>query len=388
MEYFSSIGAGDMTPEKYRIEMDCLGGSFSLSSGNDYSYFTISGPEENMEKILELAMFKLNNPRHDPQQLKNLVEMLEASKKEAKNDASIWTAALYEYIMYGDSSDYLNHATIKEIKAMKGEELMKLIDNIFLRDGYVTFVGNADPKHVAQLLRDNKLVRDDVTVMPKRVRKPRTFDKGAVYYASNKKFLKSDIDLRIGSSDFDYKADRAACAMFNEYMSGSMAGIFFQEIREMRSLAYSTYGRFSYDRFNRTPSNYYGYVSTQCDKTNDAVFAMRDLMVNFPDRESKFAGAKDYLISTRNSNYLTFRSLPYNYRYLLEEEKIDYDNRHEVTEEIAKMSYEDLKAFHKKYVEGRPMMIFISGNAKKFDLKSLGQYGKVQEVKYKDMIKF
>ena len=388
MSYFYSIGAGDMTPEQYRTEMDCLGGSFSLYSGSDYSYFTLTGPEENMEKILELAMFKLNNPRHDPQQLKNLVEQLEATKKQAKNEADTWTSALYEYILYGDSSEYIDHATIKEIKKMKGEDLVKLIDNIFGRDGYITYVGNKDPKQVAMLLRQNNLVRDEVTVMPKRVRKPRTFDRDAVYYCTNKKFLKSDIDLYIPCGDFDYESYRAASSMFNEYMSGSMAGVFFQEIREMRSLAYSTYGYFSYDRFNRTPSYYYGYVGTQSDKTNDAIDAMRQLMVTFPDREAKFDGARDYLVSVRNSNYLTFRSLPGSYRYMVEEEKIDHDNRAEITNEIANMNYDQLKEFHKKYVEGRPMVIFISGNAKKFDLKALEQYGKVSEVKYKQMIKY
>jgi predicted Zn-dependent peptidase len=167
-----------------------------------------------------------------------------------------------------------------------------------------------------------------------------------------------------------------------------MAGIFFQEIREMRSLAYSTYGHYRYDRFNRIPSNYYGYVSTQCDKTEDAIAAMRDLMITFPDREGKFENAKDYLVSVRNSDYITFRSLPGTFRYLVEEEKTDRDQRCEITDEISRMSYGDIKAFHKKYVEGRPMVIFISGNAKKFDLKALSKYGKVQEVKYKDMIEF
>ena len=388
MTYFSSIGAGDMTPEQYRIEMDCLGGSFWLSSGSDYSYFSLSGPEENLDKILELAIFKLKNPRHDQQQLKNLVDALKATKKETKNDASTWTSALYEYVMYGDSSDYINHATIKEIKKMKGEDIVKLIDNIFGRDGYVTYVGNTDPKRVADLLRKNNLVREEVTVMPKRVHKPRSFTEGAVYYCTNKKFLKSDIDFYIPGSNFDYKADRAICQMFNEYMNGSMAGIFFQEIREMRSLAYSTYGYYSYDRFNRIPSHYYGYVGTQCDKSNDAIDAMSELMVRFPERDGKFDNAKDFLISVRNSNYLTFRSFPGNYRYLVEEEKTYRDERVEVTKEIAALNYEQLRAFHHKYVEGRPLIVFISGNAKKIDLKALEKYGKVQEVKYKDMIKF
>ena len=388
MNYFSNIGAGDMTPEQYRIEMDCLGGSFWMGSGNDYSYFSISGPEENMEKILDLALFKLNNPRHDPQQIKNLVEQLEASKKEAKNDGNTWASALYEYALYGDSSEYINHATIKEIKKMKGEDLRELITNIFGRDGYVTYVGNSDPQKVADLIKQHNLVHSKVTVMPKRVRKPVEYTGNAVYYATNKKFIKSDIELYMPGRNFDYKADRAALAIFNEYMGGSMNGVFFQEIREFRSLGYATDGYFSYERFNRVPTHYFAYLSTQCDKTNEGIEALRDLMVNFPDREEKFTNARDYLISVRNSNYYTFRSFPGNVRYWMEEEKIDHDPRMEVTEEIRKMTYADLKAFHKKYVEGRPVLVFISGNAKKFDLKDLEKYGKVQKVKFDNIVRF
>jgi len=388
MTYFSSIGAGDMTAEQYRIEMDCLGGSFSLSSGNDYSTLEISGPEENMDKIIYLVIEKLRNPRHDQQQLDNLVENLKAMKKEVKNNSSMWTSALYEYVLYGDSSDYINHATIKEIKKMKGEDLMALIDNIFGRDGYITYVGNRDPEEVAMIIHSNALVRDDVTVIQKRVRKPRTFDQGAVYYCTNKKFLKSDINLYMPSSDFDYKNDRAACSMFNEYMGGGMNSVFFQEIREFRSLGYSTYGYFNYDRFNRNPGNYYAYLGTQCDKTNDGIDAMSELMLKFPERKDKFNLSRDYLISVRNSNYVTFRQFPWKYRYMVEEEKTDRDETIDITKEISAMDYMDLVKFHKKYVDGRPLIIFISGNAKKYDLKALEKYGKVHKIKYKDMIKF
>ena len=386
--YFSQLGAGDMTLQQFNIELDRLGGSFWFGTGYDYSYFHIGGPEKNMDKIVDLVMQKLKSPRHDPQQLDNQIEALEATKKAAKNDASTWTNALYEYIVYGDRSEYINHTTIKEMKSLKGTDLMDIINNIYERDGYVTFVGNIDPKQVADMLLNNQFVRDEVKVMPQRVRTPENLTDNAVYYCTNKKFLKSDIDFRIPTTNFDYDKDRAACALFNEYMSGSMAGIFFQEIREFRSLGYSTYGRFHYDRFNRFPAYYYGYLGTQCDKTNDGVAAVRDLMLNFPERKEKFESARDYLISTRNSSYITFRNLPSQVRYWMEVEKVGRDPRIAVTKELSRLSYDNLSEFHKKYVEGRPMLIFITGNAKKFNLKDLSQYGKVQEVKYKDMIKF
>ena len=387
-EYFSQLGAGDMTLQQFNIELDRLGGSFYFSSDYDYSYLHIAGLEKNRDKIIDLVMQKLKDPRHDAQQLDNLVENIEASKRAAKNDASTWTDALYEYVLYGEHSEYIDHTTLKEIKQFKGEDLIDIIQNIYSRDGYITYVGNDEPKEIAIQLHEHGFVRDEVTVMPQRIRKSNTPNENAVFYATNKKFLKSDIDFRIPSSPFDYEKDRAACALFNEYMSGSMAGVFFQEIREFRSLGYSTRGHFGYDRFNRNPAYYYGYLGTQCDKTNDGVAAVRDIMLTFPERKEKFESARDYLISTRNSNYITFRNIPSQIRYWKEVEKVDRDPRIAVTKELSHLTYDDLKAFHKKYVEGRPMSIFITGNAKKYNLKDLSQYGKVQEVKYKDMIKF
>jgi predicted Zn-dependent peptidase len=217
---------------------------------------------------------------------------------------------------------------------------------------------------------------------------PKTMKENAVYYCSNKNYLKSDIDFYMPSVRFDHKKDGAACAMFNECMGGGMNSIFFQEIREFRSLGYSTGGRFSYDILNRRPAYFRGYVGTQCDKTNDAVSAMRELMVTFPERKEKYTFSRDFLVSERNSNYIGFRSIPSQVRYWREVEKVDHDPRAEVTEAIKKMSFDDLMDFHKKYVKGRPMVIMVSGNAKKFNLKDLGQYGKVKQVKYGDMIKF
>ena len=388
VEYFNMLGTGDMTLQDFLTELDCLGGNFNISNGYDYSFINISGPEENMEKILTLAMQKLRSPRHDEQMLKNQVEAIEASKKSAKNDASTWTSALFEYVLYGNRSEYIDHTTLAEMKTLKGEELMEIVNNIFGRDGYVTYVGNSNPRMVIDMIKKEGLVRSDVKVMPQRLRVPDTLTENAVYYCTNKKFLKSDIDFYIPSTRFTYKADRAACAMFNEYMGGGMNSVFFQEIREFRSLGYSTYGYFSYDRFNRRPGYFYGYLGTQCDKTNDGVAAMRDLMVTFPERPEKFDLARDYLVSVRNSSYIGFRSIPGQVRQWHEVEKLELDPRSEVTGEIRSLTYSDLKAFHKKYVEGKPFIVFISGNAKKYDLKALGQYGTVNLVKYEDMIRF
>ena len=393
--YFNNLGVKDsangidLSLQQFNIELDKLGGSFNIGSNYDYTWIDISGMEKNRDKIMDLIHLKFSHPRHDSQQLDNIVDELKASKRASKNEASIWTEALFTYILYGDKSEYIDHTTIEELSDLNGNDLVGILNNIFDRDGYVTYVGTSDPTEIVDQIRKFGLVKNDVTVIDhERTRIPRNFDKDAVYYCTNKKFLKSDIDFRIQSTPFDYENDRAACTMFNEYMSGSMAGVFFQEIREFRSLGYSTYGQFRYNRKNMYPAFYYGYLGTQCDKTNDGVAAVRDIMLIFPDRKEKFESVRDYLVSTRNSNYITFRSLPSQVRYWKEVEKIGHDPRLEITNEIKNMKYDDLRAFHKKYVEGRPMAIFITGNAKKMNMKDLSKYGEIKKVNFEDMIKF
>ena len=387
-DYFNRLGAANLDLQQYNIELDRLGGSFHVSTSYDYTYYTIEGPEDNLDRIMELVMRKLHHPRHDRQQLHNMVDEVQASKEASKNDADTWFSALREYVSYGNQSTFLNHTTLKELKKFDGQELLDLMEQIYKRDGYVTFVGNIAPKEIVEILKRENLVHDKVTTMPQRIRTPQYSATDAVYYTNNKQFLKSDIALIIPSRDVDYRADRAAAAMFNEYMGGGMNSVFFQEIREFRSLGYHTYGYFGYDRFNRYRGFFFGYLGTQCDKTNDGIVAMRELMLQFPERKQKFVPARDYLLSTRNSNYITFRNMPSQVRYWREIEKADADPRGEVTNEIRRLRYDDLQEFHKKYVEGRSMTILINGNSKKYNLKALGNYGKAKQVKYSEMIKF
>ncbi len=386
--YFNQLGAGNMDLQQYQLALDKLGASFSLSSDYDYTYMNISGPEANLESIMQLVMLKLHHPNHDEQQIKNLIEALQANESAVKNDASTWFDALREYITYGEQSNYINHTTIKEMKKFKGEELMNLINTIFTRDGYVTFVGNTAPEKIVNIIKTENLAHTAVSTVPIRIRLPRTIKENEVYYTSNKKFLKSDILLKIQSSNFDYMQDRAAAQMFNEYMGGGMNSIFFQEIREFRALGYSTNGRFNYDRQNRYRAQFVGYLGTQCDKTIDGITAMRDLMISFPQRKAKFLPAKNFLLSSRNSDYIHFRNIPNQVRYWHEVERLDTDPRNAITEEIKKIRFDDLIEFHQKYIADRPMQILITGNAKKYKAKELKNYGKVKQIKFKDLFRF
>ena len=390
-EYMEQLGADGMDLQRYNMELDKLGGSVSLYLvGDDRSCLSISGLEQNMDSVLSLVSRWIHKPTHDKRQIEKIVDELKAGVKAAKNDADSWRYALDEYVDYGSQSSYLRQMPYKEWGNLTCEQLHDEMMKIFSRNGFATFTGNTSPEDISAKLRQYDLVRQQVEVVSRRAFKRQKLDQNQVYYAHNKKFLQSNIKFVMPSINLD-TTDQAVSILFNEYFGGSMNGVVFQEIREFRSLGYSTWGTFSYDIRNLNPACLYCYLGTQCDKTYDGVEAMRQLMIDFPERPDKLAPAIEQKVAARNSDYYGFRDIP-SFVHNNMEIGWTYDRRVEITQKISRLTMDDLRAFHNKYIKDRPLVVEITGSTKKYDPKAvaklLGSDAKLTEVKFDQMFKF
>lgn len=205
-----------------------------------------------------------------------------------------------------------------------------------------------------------------------------------VLYATNSKFTKSDIYIMVECPEFDFKDDYRSI-VYDDYMGGGMNSVFFQEIREFRSLGYSTYTTFNKDYTKHNRTVLLAYLATQCDKTNEGVDVMTDLLSSFPDREEKFRLTRDYLVATRNGKYIGFRDLPQQVRDWMEIYNLTNDPRTRTTDKIKNMTYDELREFHRKYIEVHPCITVITGNAEKFDLEALSRLGELRELKFENI---
>lgn len=390
-EYLDLVGPNGMTRQEYIQVLGQFGGSASVVCGNGYSTLNIVGLEQNIDTIVALTAAWLHHPAHDSKQIKIIVDELKAAEKAAKSSSDEWFSALRKYVTYGEKSPNLWGTPYKEWGKRTGEQLHEEAMQIFDVSGSATFSGNTDPENLRALLSKHGLVRDNVKVVPLRAVEQQVLDKSQVYYCHNKKFLQSDIIVMMPSGKFDMR-DMGVSSLFNEYFGGGMNSVVFQEIREFRSLGYSTYGYFDFDVLNRNPSKLFCFLGTQCDKTQEGVEALRDLMVNLPERKDKLAGAVESEVLVRNSEHHTFRTIPAFVEQSKEVLGWNRDMRAEITGKIACMTMDDLKSFHNRYVKDRPMIVIISGNAKKFKVKEvaklLGENTPVTAVKFKQMFKF
>ena len=400
ISYMDLLGVDTLKYQQFQQQLNLLGATLSLVSDNDRSTLSISGLESNLDSILSLCHRWFYHPRHDARQLEKILDGLKSNEKSIKNDADSWSTAIDEYVFYGDQSQFLRETPYKQWGKRTGEELQAEVMQILTRNGHATFSGNTDPSALADKLQHYGLVRDSVTDMHPRTYKRKDYTSSQFFYATNKKFLQSNISFYVPSIYLDTNifttdgspCDRAAGSLFTEYFGSGMNSVIFQEIREFRSLGYSTRAYVSASLLRLNPLYTYAYLGTQCDKTQEGVEAIRDLLVTFPERPEKIQPAIQQMVSSRNSNYLTFRRIPEMVQYWKEEHGWHRDYRADLTEQMSRLTIDDLRAFHAKYIKDRPMIVVISGNAKKFDPKAvaklLGDNVTPTEVTFDQMFRF
>ena len=381
-EYFSQQGSKELDYNKLQLSLQKMGAAMDVYSDNENLTIAISGFDKDLEKILNICSTKILNPSNDETVLESIIEERKSEIQTMKSDASSWGSALFDYARYGQNSPSLNTPSLKEIKQFTGTQLLKIFKTAIGYNADITFVGNVDPREVAAMLQKTGILLAKPQTQPKPFLKLKTYDEPTIFIASNKKFLQSNIYFYNTGRMFD-KDKWPVCMAYNEYMGGSMAGIIFQEIRELRSLGYSAYGACSYDRLLRNPSYIIGYLGTQADKTLDGCAAMTELLVNFPEKPEKFDLAKTSLLQQRS--YVSFRGLP-GYVLNLREMGYSYDPREETNKKIEELSFEDMHAFFKEYLKNNNMVITIAGDKKRIDLKELRKLGKVVELKYNDFV--
>lgn len=385
VKYVAGQGTRDNDFDHFQVQLQELGGSMELYSTDDQLHISISGFEKEFPKIMRLCHEKLFNPGNDKKVLQAIIEDKEGDAKMVKDDASTWGRALYYYALYGQNSPYLTQLTIKELKKLSGDELIKSFSKALMFGGHATFVGNLEVDKVGDIVK-GAFVGDKSEESKRAVRQLVKYEQPTIFISSNSKFLQSNIYFYKLGETLENLKDRVDCRLYNEYMGGSMASVIFQEIRELRSLGYSAYASYQYDKLNRRPGYLMGYLGTQSDKTLEGCQAMGDLLTSFPKRSEKFEMARTSCLRAMEANYVSARDIPKQVQSW-KEQRYESDPREAQLKLIAEEDMDQIMDFCKQKMGKSPLIITIAGDKSRIDLKELSKTYKIVELKYSDFIK-
>ncbi|MCO5934263.1 insulinase family protein [Mucilaginibacter sp. RB4R14] len=176
-----------------------------------------------------------------------------------------------------------------------------------------------------------------------------------------------------------YNVDKApTIELFNNYFKSGISSILFQNIRELKALAYSTYGFYVESQKKDDENTFAGYVGTQSDKMNDAIAAMNELLTKMPESAEGFKSAKENIRKSIDTECITQNGIIF--IYLAAQRKgLNYDARKATFKKGNNISFADMSTFHDTELKGKPYTYCIVTSDKRVtddDHKNYGEQTK------------
>lgn len=375
--YLDYLGTEKYSPEDLKKEFYKLGINYSVNTGGDRTYVSLSGLKENLPKGLALMEDLWNNAVADQDSYDKYVEMILKSRQDSKTqkDNILWDG-LFEYAKYGENSRLRNIYNADELAKINPNELVQLVKDLKNYKQKIFYYGKDLNNAMASLDEVH-----NVTSPLKDYPQPTEYtalETGDKVFFVDYDMVQSELVMVAKGDKFDPKK-MAEAQLFNTYFGSGLSSIVFQEIRESKSLAYSAFSSYSMARETGEDDYVYAYVGTQANKLPEAVDAMMNLMNDMPEAQEQFNQAREATLKQIAAQRITKSNIFWNYENL-KKRGIDYDIRKDIYQEIDKMEMDNLKQFFDENIKGGDYTTVVIGNKKDMDMKSLSKLGEVKEM--------
>jgi predicted Zn-dependent peptidase len=363
----------------FKQNLQLLGCSFYTYSSPDRTTISISGLEENLEASLKLINDLIKNPAIDQDDLQKLAEDYKMNLKYEAKDVNTKDLALSQYALYGKNSDFLDRLTLKQVKELKSKQLTDKLNNAFGYAYDIHYCGKLSPEEFSETYKKIANPQENLKEKTAKIEKPRKkYAQNTILFLNDKKSVQSQIRIYI-EGEVNDKESRIGMYGFNDYLDGSMASLLFQEIREFRSLAYGVSGYYSPSFYFDKPGYFKGWLSTQNDKTLEAIDVYTGIIKNLPEKPERIDEIRKNLTISINASQPMFR---YKSLSVANWRAPGYTNdpRKERYSKYLTLSFDEIIDFYNKNLKGKPWLITIVGNEKRFNFDELKKYGKVEKV--------
>ncbi len=379
IQYLEYLGTPELPAEDFKKELYKLGCSFSVNASSERTSVSLSGLDENMGKAMDLFEKLLINPEPDQDALDMLVgRLLKARSDNMKDKQNILMGGLYSYAKYGENSSFTNVLSNEELKSLKAEELVDIIKGITSMEHRILYYGPKESNELVSVLNQHCILPEQLKSLPELVVfEEKDYAQPEVFW-TDYDMVQTEFMMLSKSIKYD-PAIVPEVRIFNEYFGGGMNSVVFQEIREAQGLAYAAYAQYSLGSKNDKSNYLFSYVGTQADKQPEAMKSMLNLLNNLPESETAFNISKEAILSQIESERITKYSVLRSYERA-KDLGLDYDLRKDIYNRVQEMDFQDLKAFHEKYVKDQPFVTILIGSRDKIDFNDLQNYGTVKEL--------
>lgn len=379
IDYLEYLGTDKYTAEDLKKEFYKLGLSFSVSSGRDRVYVSLSGLEDNLEKGLELFEHILANVKPDKEVYGEMVmDILQKRMNAKKNKGAILQGGLLNYAKYGPVNPYNNVMSEAELQNADVNKLVSLIKSLGTYKHKIFYYGNRSATNALGVLTKYHKVTTPLKAYPAKKTYPELpIDQTKVYVCYYP--MKQAEIMMLGKDGLFNKELYPALFLYNDYYGSGLSSIMFQEIREKMALAYSVYSNYGVPQYPNESHYVISYIGTQSDKMKTALAEMNKLLNNMPEVPQQFEGARASVVKTLESDWITRDDIYWAYDRA-QKRGLNYDIRRTVYEKAKALNLSDIRQFFEQHVKGKKYAYLVIGKKEDLDMNVLKEIGPVQEL--------
>ena len=387
--YLQLLGTESLSFEQFRSRLQSIGSTLAFDVTPDAFVMKVTGFDNHIDETMELVGDFIRHAKADDKKLRQIVDDAKVSEKAFFKSGDNVASALLEQVKYGDQSRYLRKLSLSQIKKLKGKDMLAIYDKVRSVQCDLHYCGTLPVEKVIGTIRQHlPLERTTIASNSPYYRELKQYDRPTVFFIDMPDMAQSIVYGYVKGDPVDDKASRHASQLFSVYFGGDMSSLMFQEIREFRSFAYRTSGRYQLPNHAHkgTAGSFTAMLSTQSDKTLDALGVLDSLIREMPLKPERMEAVKQTLVNRINNDYPPFRNLSEKVAST-RMEGFDRDPAEEFLRDIATMDMQDISRFYQEQISGRPVVYVITGNRKHIDMKKLAEYGTIIKVKKKGIYK-
>ena len=387
--YLQFLGTDSLSFHEFRTRLQVLGSTISFDATDKQFFMRITGFDKHFKETVQLAGDFIRHVKADDKQIRQVINDAKVTEKAFFESSDNIANALLEKVKYGEQSRFLTKLSLSEVKKLKGKELLDAFVQVRQTECDLLYCGTLPVAQVRDEIEASLPLKEiTVAVNAPYHRDAKKYDKPTVYFMDMPTASQSIVYGYAKGEVTDDAWSRHAARLFSVYFGGDMSSLMFQEIREFRSLAYRVSGRYILPphKLEGKAGEFVTMLSTQSDKTLDALGIMNSLIHEMPEKEERISTVKQSIINQVNNDFPSFREVP---------EKVagfrrngfDCDPSEALLSGISDMDMKDIIRFYRHNVRLKPVVYVIVGNSRRIDMKQLETYGNVIRLRKKDIYK-
>ncbi len=385
-QYIQFLGTDKKSAEQISKEFYKIASSFRVTTNEEYTYVTIEGLQENFQAAVALYEDLVLHAKVDEQALQSLKARIVKYRTDVKANRNQIMQALTSYALYGPKNKYNHALSNAQLEATTAEELVDRIKKLNEVEQTIIYYGPASLKQLTQKLAKLHKVPTEFAQVPPAQR----FEQ---LTPTQNKVLFTDYEMVqaetrwVRNTDTYNPAETTLIRVFNNYFGGSMSSLVFQTIRESKALAYSTYGTYRIPAKKEDKYYMLAYVGAQADKFQEAISAMDELLTTMPEIPDNFQLAKGQLKQDIQTDRITQDNIIFSY-LAAQQLGLKEDIRKKVYEQVDKITFKDIQAFHNKYLSHKPYTYVILASEKRLPKEELQKIGEFKKVSLEELFGF